>query len=682
MSPDQSGSSAPIRDSSPSQMRSMEDHNIEREAHNSEGGDQSNTNQFTLKGKKLKSDVWDDMDRDVLDDGVIRATCHHCKKTLTANSKSGTSHLKRHLSQCASRKYNNLKSYCIVGGGGDSQLECGTKIGNTMSLNRPLPTTSAIREAMSVFFVSCALPFSLVEAPGFKHFMSVIAPQFQQVSRMTIKRDAVSNYKTHKAIVAQELDSAPGRICFTTDNWRSEHTSDEFMCVTAHWIDKSWKLQKRIIKFAALPPSLDGSSLADEILLCFGEWKIGDKVFSFTVDNASYNDTMMTSLKRHLLRKNTLLMNGKFVHIRCSCHIINLVVQAGLKLIDDCILKIRKMVTHLKHSMPKNKKFYEIASTTFSLNTTKKLRLDTPIRWNSTFTMLDRFLYFRDAIDSFVSKNVDLKCYRLTEEEWTKVGQLKKFLQVFFDVTNDFSASKTPTSNIYFCGVWKIHKLLKKTAAAPPSILSNMVSEMQLKFQKYWEDYNLILSCAAVFDPRLKLDGVGFLYKKLLGEESGDVFVHKIKTTLVELLDEYKGAFGEVGESGQNTSSSHFNSSMLQSEFDSGSDEEDLYQFMSKKRKAEIKSELDLYLDEKPLNMKDDVNVLQFWKRNSSRFVILSSLARDILSLPVSTVPSESAFSLGKKIITPSRSSLSPTTVEALACYEDWLRAAGFEPAP
>ncbi|CAH9107844.1 unnamed protein product, partial [Cuscuta europaea] len=331
-----------------------------------------------------------------------------------------------------------------------------------MSLSRPFPSPSAIREAIYVLFVSCALPFTLVEAPGFKNFMSVVAPQFHQVSRATVKRDSVSNYKSHKLIVAQELESAPGRICFTTDNWRSEHTGDEFMCVTAHWIDKFWKLQKRIIKFAALPPSLDGSSLADEILLCFGEWKIGHKVFSFTVDNASYNDTMIASLKKHLLRKNTLLLNGNFVHIRCSCHIINLLVQAGLKLIDDVVIKIRKTVTHLRHSMPKNKKIYEIASTTFNLNTTKKLRLDTPIRWNSTFTMLDRFLYFRDAIDSFVGKNVDLKWYRLTEEEWAKVSQLKKFLQVFFDVTNDFSASKTPTSNIYFCGVWKIHRLLKK----------------------------------------------------------------------------------------------------------------------------------------------------------------------------------------------------------------------------
>ena len=81
----------------------------------------------------------------------------------------------------------------------------------------------------------------------------------------------MQQYKEHKLIVAQELQSVPGSISFTTDNWRSEHTTDEFMCITAHWIDKKWILQKRIIKFAALCPPLDGASLADEILLCLGE---------------------------------------------------------------------------------------------------------------------------------------------------------------------------------------------------------------------------------------------------------------------------------------------------------------------------------------------------------------------------------------------------------------------------
>lgn len=172
------------------------------------------------------------------------------------------------------------------------------------------------------------------------------------------------------------------------------------------------------------------------------------------------------------------------------------------------------------------------------------------------------------------------------------------------------------------------------------------------------------------------------MYKKLYGEEYGKTMVAKIKSTLVELLDEYSSKSLESCETpielGENMLANRFRSEVV---LNSESDDEDLYQFMSKKRRTETKSELDLYLEEKPLNMKEDLNILQYWKQNANRFVTISALARDLLSVPISTVPSESAFSLSKKTISPCRSSLSPTTVDALSCYEDWLRAQGFEPS-
>ena len=47
-------------------------------------------------------------------------------------------------------------------------------------------------------------------------------------------------------------------------------------------------------------------------------------------------------------------------------------------------------------------------------------------------------------------------------------------------------------------------------------------------------------------------------------------------------------------------------------------------------------------------------------------------MARDILSVPVSTVSSESCFSLTGRIIEERRRCLSPETVEMLICLKDW----------
>lgn len=47
-------------------------------------------------------------------------------------------------------------------------------------------------------------------------------------------------------------------------------------------------------------------------------------------------------------------------------------------------------------------------------------------------------------------------------------------------------------------------------------------------------------------------------------------------------------------------------------------------------------------------------------------------------AVAASTVTSEYAFSLGKRILDPFRSSLTPKMVEALICMSDLLRAGGF----
>ena len=61
--------------------------------------------------------------------------------------------------------------------------------------------------------------------------------------------------------------------------------------------------------------------------------------------------------------------------------------------------------------------------------------------------------------------------------------------------------------------------------------------------------------------------------------------------------------------------------------------------------------ELSRYLADKHERITKEFDILEYWKVNSNKYPILSLLAKDVLAVPASTVPSESAFSTGGRII-------------------------------
>ncbi|RAL42610.1 hypothetical protein DM860_017900 [Cuscuta australis] len=70
-----------------------------------------------------------------------------------------------------------------------------------------------------------------------------------------------------------------------------------------------------------------------------------------------------------------------------------------------------------------------------------------------------------------------------------------------------------------------------------------------------------------------------------------------------------------------------------------------------------------------------DFDVLGWWKRKEHMFPCLGMLARQVLSVPVSTVAVEREFSAGGNILTDYRSCLNAESLETLVCNQDWLLA-------
>lgn len=75
--------------------------------------------------------------------------------------------------------------------------------------------------------------------------------------------------------------------------------------------------------------------------------------------------------------KDAILSACEFFHIRCCVHIVNLIVQDGLKEIDSCVEKIRESVKYVRGSQVRKKKFLECV-VQVALDNQKGLSQDVP----------------------------------------------------------------------------------------------------------------------------------------------------------------------------------------------------------------------------------------------------------------------------------------------------------------
>ena len=81
-----------------------------------------------------------------------------------------------------------------------------------------------------------------------------------------------------------------------------------------------------------------------------------------------------------------------------------------------------------------------------------------------------------------------------------------------------------------------------------------------------------------------------------------------------------------------------------------------------------MQSEIDAYLALPRAD--DEADVLKFWAGNNGRFSYISIIARELLSVPATSVPGERLFSHSGYIICKECSSLKAENAEHLICLK------------
>ncbi|KAK9147989.1 hypothetical protein Scep_006746 [Stephania cephalantha] len=297
----------------------------------------SSTKKAESKGNRTTSKVWDHYSKTLDEHGkVTLATCNYCGKEYHCPSKNGTSTITSHLNKCPKYPHSQVNSRCKKQKTIELQVK-GSEDESKIGLWKFDQTLS--REALTELIIGAELPFVFVEHPCFVKFCNVIQPKLKLVKRRTITRDCLEMYNVEKAKLKKILTKNSQRVCLTTDTWTSlQNTS--YMCLTAHYVDDDWKLQKKIINFCEIEGHT-ADDIGKAVEMCLLHWKI-EKVFTITVDNVKSNDLAIEYLRRQINNWGGSVLNAKYLHVRCCGHILNLIVSDGLKEVKESISRIRE----------------------------------------------------------------------------------------------------------------------------------------------------------------------------------------------------------------------------------------------------------------------------------------------------------------------------------------------------
>ena len=98
--------------------------------------------------------------------------------------------------------------------------------------------------------------------------------------------------------------------------------------------------------------------------------------------------------------QNGLICGGEFFHLRCCAHILNLIVQEGLKLFGDVLDQIRNSIKYVMGSEMRMVKFKQCLERFSDIDASFELCLDVPTRWNSTYLMIKSALKYQRVFGS------------------------------------------------------------------------------------------------------------------------------------------------------------------------------------------------------------------------------------------------------------------------------------------
>lgn len=240
------------------------------------------------------------------------------------------------------------------------------------------------------FLCETMTPIHIVNEPSWKKLLQSLDKRYECPERTFFTYTAIpALYNQVRERLQNELIEAQA-YGLTMDAW-SSITTEPFLVITIHFIDKQFNLKARVLQCVYVPEDHTGVNIAQRVTEVLEDFSLDKgRVVAVTTDSSS----------------NMLVALRELEKIRLSCfgHVLHNAVGAAVKdkRITRAAAVCRKVVSSFRFSFKKSRAFTRIQAS-LKLEP-KKLKSDVSTRWGSLYKMIESIHTNHKAIQELFSQ--------------------------------------------------------------------------------------------------------------------------------------------------------------------------------------------------------------------------------------------------------------------------------------
>jgi len=492
------------------------------------------------------------------------------------------------------------------------------------------------------------LPFSLVDSDAFREFVHELDPRYRIPDRHALsERLVLQRYETVKSDIQASLSKSPAHA-ITTDMWTSSNNFS-YMGVTAHWLDDEFSIHNKCLAVRPAPGSHTADFISTELDAVLTEWSIPTATVTAVTDSGA-------NVKKALANMAVERWRPCFAHTLQLC-VNGSLTQKEVSELPKIMAKARAIVGHFRRS-PLATTQLERAQQQLDLPRHKLLQ-DCATRWNSQCVMLERLLEQRDAVSLVLASVPTVK--NLSAQQWSTAAELTSTLRPFLEVTTLMSGASYPTISMIVPVVDGLQHLLKNTAGGLDVLRSVLARMVQDKFGDVFDDDQLCV--ATVVDPRFKLAPFDHADRRQRAVETTVRAMEKMMPSSAASAPTPDQSTTVVADQPAAPLSLWSKLDMASTQAPT-SNTTDSHQHI-------LRRELQQFTDVAVIPRSDCP--LSWWARNKITYPSVAAVARRLLAIPATSVPSERLFSKAGDVISKKRNRLAPSKADRVVFLMDNL---------